>query len=247
MKLNDLINKDFGVIEEDAFEDDSVLFEDEELNEVYKGKRYFKDTFKADVDKFLSKADAKTNPFAELAKSNKLSTMERDLGSEVKGLPNAKEIMSLGGDYKNYMKNVKDLADQFDKWKKETGTKVARTTDDDAAAHKTMPKKVKEELNKFYSQYKHYAKLLPTAVEKAKKIEPKLAETKNKVAMAGRVKDAKDKKVADRKESVSTFKSNVKKKVSNKVDGAKKFNSDFKNKVKGMAGAVNFKKEDEAK
>ncbi len=232
MKLNDLISENTN---EEVLDD--VLFEEDELNEVYKGKRYFSTDFQEDVKKFTKKVGKEGNPFKELLKDNKVPAAKRDLGSEVKGLPNAKDILSLVGEYREHQKVVQDLADDFDKWKKETGTTVSRITDDDKNAHKSMPKTVKERLNKFYNQYKHYAKVLPKAAEKAKKVEPAIASAKNKSEEKGRVKAGKEKKSAERKASTDKFKSNVKNKVKGIGKSASDFKDNFKNKVKGKASS----------
>jgi len=232
MKLNDLIRERNDEVVED------VLFEESELNEVYKGKRYFSADFQKDVEKFTKKAGKEGNPFRALLKDNKVSTVERDLGSEVSGLPNAKDIMSLAGEYREQKKTIESLANEFDKWKKESGTKISRIADDDADAHKSMPKTVKERLNKFYNQYKHYAKLLPKAAEKAKKIEPEIAAAKRKAEVSGNVQKGKEARSEKRKEAVSDFKKNVKQKaqgVSDSVESAaNKFKKNVKKKVKSM-------------
>lgn len=236
MKLSDLITE--NVAEEEVVD---VLFEEDELNEVFTGKRYNTSNFSGDVDKFVSKTGQKGNPFKGLLKTygNPIGTI--DPAQSVKGLSNASELLGMIGGYREHAKQVQKLADDFDKFKSEMKTKVSRITDDDKATHKSMPKTVKEQLNKFYSQYKHYAKLLPKEHTKARGFNPAVSAAKRKTEIKGNVAQTKANNAAARKEATDKFKSNVKGKVSGVQAGAKKFGSDFKNKAKAMAKGVNFK------
>lgn len=234
MRLNDLITESSS---EEIIED--VLFEEAELNEVYKGKRYLGSNLKADMDKFTAKAGTKGNPFSAMVTKYKNPVGTGGINqatSMVKGLPNATELLGLLSDYDNFYKEIGKLATDYDKWVSETKTKVSRITDDDAAAHKSMSKEVKTKLNSFYKQFNHYNKLMPKAYEKAKTFNPKTTASKNKGEIKERIKAGKE---ADK----AAFKAKVDAKKAAVSDTFKGAGASFKNKVKGMAKSVNFNKD----
>jgi len=228
MKLSDLIHENT--------ESEDILFEDRELNEVYKGKRYSTKDLTNDVQSFYSKSGTKGNPYKSLTKKYTNPYGSRDIGAEVKGLPNAREILELSSDYKKYIAEIEKLSSEFDSWLSTTKAKVSKARDDDATTHKSLPREIKTKLNSFYSQFKHYSKLIEKSYEKALKVNPMITKSKEKSAVKGRISQQKNDIATNRKEKTDKFKANVIGKVNTAGDKAVNFSNDWKNKVKGLTG-----------
>ncbi len=180
-----------------------ILFEEKELNEVYKGKRYLNSNLNADIKKFG------TNPFKTMLSKYKNPIGKVEPTKEVKGLYNATELLNLISDYNNFYEQIKKLSIEYENWKASTKEMVTRIKTDDKTAHKNTPKKVKTELNKFNNQYKHYEGLMPKAYNRAKTFNSKVAEAKRKNEIKSNVATQK----ANAKENQKAFVKKVKKKV----------------------------------
>lgn len=233
------------------------LFSEEQLNEVYTGKRYSKESLAKDLGVFLSKSSSKGNPFRDEMKKHKgaATTTNRDLASEVKGLSNAREILALAADFRQYKTEMDKLAMAFDQWKAEVKSKVTKLRDDDKAGHKAIPKEVKAKLNKFNSQLKHYSKLLPKATAKALKVQPMITQAQGKKDVANAHLSSKADKVTKKtvagieKETAKMKEEAKQKRAANKIAkqkaaeaAEKKAKTDaFKNKVKAKVAKINFK------
>ncbi len=226
------------------------LFSEEELNEVYKGKRYFKDSLTKDIGVFLSKNGSKGNPFKDELKKYKgaATTTNRDLATEVKGLKNSREILALASDFRQYKKDMENLSSAFDTWKTEIKKKVTQLGTDDKVGHKSMPKEVKAQLNKFNSQLKHYSKLLPKAAEKALKVQPLITQATSKkdvdnMHISSKANKVTNKYVTGVEKETAKMKADAKaKKAEKKIAAEKKAKKDaFVSKVKTKVAKIKFK------
>lgn len=170
--------------------------------------------------------------------------VKRDFGREVLGKPNAKELMSLVGDFKTFYgeivrlkKAYKDMLDEWNNMIVSIKKEVALVKDDDTEGkgaglkkrYLAGFKKYIETQNSLDKESQHYVPSFYRAVEKVKKFESLLASTNSKQeASASRVAEKTAKKV-ESSAKMDDWK--------NKVRSRVRFNSVKTNKKDDTTGA----------
>lgn len=229
MKLSNIIDFKKEVINESSeYEDVYAL-----ITEAKKFQKY-------DFEKFHEKMFAKmpTLPSGQLQVNKLLMDrngedqygpnhpwVKRDLGKEVLGKPNAKELMTLVGDFKTFLAELKKVRqgykDALSQWnslydslKKEVETVRDDDTEGKGAKLKSKYlegyKKYVDTIKSLDKQVKHYVPLFNQALAKMNKFEVNLASTRTKEEIASNVARSKEASKERFNQKIGDWKSKVK-------------------------------------
>ena len=249
MRLEDLVNKKTPSSSL-SLDESIVLFENnlEQLEEA-RTKAWDQEAIRK-IASYDEKLNVK-NPYTDLIKKYGANHpwRTRDFGQEVKGFPNASQLLSLTGDFKRLVETLEKYKNDFDEKSnqfkneiKELKAKSKTITDTDSSAGKSFLNSLKaklearkNELKKHKTIADKYAPQVVKAEEKMNKFEAGVKETERKKEVATNVSKTKETKATKRQEATTKFKQDVKDKMAGLANKGTSFGNEWKSKVKSLA------------